>query len=191
MSIFSQAEFEFPGNYTWQCFIFTLAGVNKKKFCCEFFVGSAIRNLSEWFWHNMNGNIIYYIPPPLGDFSEHTYIKEKTFLEIEWDPCDDFMSSAYSLSLSLFFFLVHPVISLVMWEWSSCDNSTFLFHMRQEDSLQALTCFSTGESNASCHLLHLNSCQSYISLSSSVPSWFSLVPGHQLSEVIQALLSIK
>lgn len=51
----------------------------------------------------MNGNIIYYSPPPLGDFSEYTYIKEKTFLKIEWYSCDDFMSSAYSLSLSLFF----------------------------------------------------------------------------------------
>lgn len=89
--------------------------------------------------------------------------------------------------------LVHPVISLVMWEWWSRDNGMLSFHMRQEDSLQASTCFSTGERNASCYL-HIAVSQQlsilyFLFIISSI-FWFSLVPGQRLTELSQASLSV-
>lgn len=148
--------------------------------------------VSKWLWLNMNGNIIYHIPfTTQRSYGIHIQKRRQYFWKLEGILM---MISCPQLSTSLSLsFRLHPVISLVMWEWWSRDNGMLSFHMRQEDSLQALTCFSTGERNASCYL-HIPASQQlsvlhFLFIISSI-FWFSLVPGQRLTELSQASLSI-
>lgn len=156
----------------------------------DFFPRAAAIARSPWndFRLNMNGNIIYQVPSPARR-SYGIHIHKGGNISGNWKVFLWWFHVLCSAPLARSLPSANPVISLVMWEWWSRDNGTLSFHMRQEDSLQALTCFSTGEWIASCylHVPRLNSCQSYI-LFSSPGSIFrvSLVPGRRLTELSQA-----
>ena len=108
---------------------------------------------SPWndFRLNMNGNIIYQVPSPARR-SYGIHIHKGGNISGNWKVFLWWFHVLCLAPLARSLLSAHPVISLVMWEWWSRDNGTLSFHMRQEDSLQALTCFSTGEWIASCYL---------------------------------------
>lgn len=102
--------------------------------------------VSKWFWLNMNGNLIDHIPFPHGG-SYGIHIHKGDNISGNWKVFFWRFHVLCLAPLSPALISVHPVISLVMWEWWSRDNGTLSFHMRQEDSLQTRTCFSTGGVN--------------------------------------------
>ena len=141
----------------WQCFIFFLdlsrgASAKVALLIMDFSSAHGTRSLLRWLWLNVKGNIIYQIPFPPGR-TYRTRIENRDNISGNWTVFLWWWFSCPQLSTSLsFLLLVHPVISLVIREWWSRDNGMLSFHMRQEESLQAVTCFSTGEKNASCSL---------------------------------------
>lgn len=153
MSIFSEAQLEFSGNYMWQCFILFLDLSSRsqyKSFAANngFFTGTVTTRetlVLKWFWLNMNGNVIYHMLIYGIHIHKGDHKLEGILTMISCPQWTTFLSLSFRCT---------PLISLVMWEWWSRDNGSLSFYMRQEDSLQALTCFTTGERNASCYLPH-------------------------------------